>query len=99
MMRPSRIKAKLKRDEPVLLPMLHLIDPAVYELASTMGFDGIWMDLEHHGTGLETAANLMRAAIGDGRRAAGRPRANFCRWAACSRSARRHHVPALRRRR
>lgn len=62
MMRPSRIKAKLKRGEPVLLPMLHLTDPAVYELASTMGFDGIWMDLEHHGTTLETAANLMRAA-------------------------------------
>jgi len=27
-----------------------------------MGFDGLWMDLEHHGTSLETAANLMRAA-------------------------------------
>jgi 4-hydroxy-2-oxoheptanedioate aldolase len=27
-----------------------------------MGFDGIWMDLEHHATSLETAGNLMRAA-------------------------------------
>jgi 4-hydroxy-2-oxoheptanedioate aldolase len=61
-MRPSRIKAKLKRNEPVLLPMLHLLDPAAYELASLMGFDGIWLDLEHHGTSVETAANLMRAA-------------------------------------
>ena len=27
-----------------------------------MGFDGIWMDMEHHGYGLETALTLMRAA-------------------------------------
>ena len=27
-----------------------------------MGFDGIWMDLEHHGYRLETASTLMRAA-------------------------------------
>lgn len=61
-MRPSRIKAKLSRGEPVLLPMLHLTDGAVYELASLLGFDGLWMDLEHHPTSLETAAMLMRAA-------------------------------------
>jgi 4-hydroxy-2-oxoheptanedioate aldolase len=61
-MRPSRIKAKLKRNEPVLLPMLHLQDPAVFELASLVGFDGIWLDLEHHGASVETAANLIRAA-------------------------------------
>jgi 4-hydroxy-2-oxoheptanedioate aldolase len=34
----------------------------VYELASLMGFDAIWMDMEHHGYSLETAGNLMRAA-------------------------------------
>jgi 4-hydroxy-2-oxoheptanedioate aldolase len=61
-MRPSRIKAKLRRNEPVLLPMLHINDPAVYELTSLMGFDGIWLDLEHHGLSVETAAKLMRAA-------------------------------------
>ena len=61
-MRTSRIKAKLRRNEPVLLPMLHLNDPAVYELASLMGFDGIWLDLEHHGASVETATRLMRAA-------------------------------------
>lgn len=31
-------------------------------MASLMGFDGIWMDLEHHHYSVETAANLMRAA-------------------------------------
>jgi 4-hydroxy-2-oxoheptanedioate aldolase len=61
-MRPSKIKAKLKRNEPVLLTTLHLTDPSIYELVGLMGFDGIWMDLEHHGYSVETAMTLMRAA-------------------------------------
>lgn len=61
-MRPSRIKAKLRRNEPALITTLHYIDPTLYELTSLMGFDGIWMDLEHHHYSVETAANLMRAA-------------------------------------
>jgi len=60
-MRPSRIKAKLRRGEPVLVTQLHLVDPSVFELTSLMGFDGIWMDLEHHGYSVETAAGLIRA--------------------------------------
>ena len=32
------------------------------ELTSLMGFDGIWMDLEHHAYSVETAENLIRAA-------------------------------------
>src|SRR3954470_3923150 len=61
-MRPSKIKAKLKRNEPVLLTTLHLTDASLFELTSLMGFDGIWMDLEHHGYSVETATALMRAA-------------------------------------
>lgn len=61
-MRTSRIKAKLSRNEPVLITQLHLVDPSVFELASLMGFDGIWMDMEHHGYSLETASTLIRAA-------------------------------------
>ena len=61
-MRLSRIKAKLAKNEPVLLTQLHFTDPSVFELTSLMGFDGIWMDLEHHGYSLETAQHLMRAA-------------------------------------
>ncbi len=65
-MRPSKIKAKLSRNEPVLLVTLHLMDPSLFELTSLLGFDGIWMDLEHHGYSLETAMALMRAArVGD----------------------------------
>jgi 4-hydroxy-2-oxoheptanedioate aldolase len=31
-------------------------------MTSLMGFDGIWMDMEHHFYSLETAAEMMRAA-------------------------------------
>lgn len=61
-MRPSRIKAKLRQNEPALLTTLHFTDPSIYELTSLMGFDGIWMDLEHHAYSVETANRLMRAA-------------------------------------
>ena len=61
-MRPSRIKAKLNRGEAALVVVLHLTDPSLFELTSLMGFDGIWMDMEHHTYSLETAAGLMRAA-------------------------------------
>lgn len=61
-MRASRIKAKISRDQAALCLTLHLTDPAVFELAGLMGFDGIWMDLEHHGYSTETAGQLMRAA-------------------------------------
>jgi len=61
-MRPSRIKAKLARNEPVLLTQLHFTDPSLYEMTSLLGFDGIWMDMEHHGYSLETASSLMRCA-------------------------------------
>ena len=58
----SKIKAKISRNEPALAVQLHLTDASVFELTSLMGFDGIWMDLEHHGYSVETAGQLMRAA-------------------------------------
>ena len=61
-MRPSKIKAKLRRNEPALVTTVHFTDPSAYELVSLMGFDGLWMDLEHHAASVETANALMRAA-------------------------------------
>ncbi|MFO0888028.1 MAG: aldolase/citrate lyase family protein [Isosphaeraceae bacterium] len=61
-MRASKVRAKLKRNEPVLITCLHLVDPSIYELTSLMGFDGIWMDMEHHGYSVEKANELMRAS-------------------------------------
>jgi 4-hydroxy-2-oxoheptanedioate aldolase len=61
-MRPSVVRAKLARNEPVLVVCLHFADASLYEMTSLLGFDCIWIDLEHHGTSVETASQLMRAA-------------------------------------
>jgi 4-hydroxy-2-oxoheptanedioate aldolase len=61
-MRPSTVKAKLKRNDAVLVTALALADPSLFELTSRMGFDAIWLDLEHHCHSVETAAALIRAA-------------------------------------
>lgn len=61
-MRTSRVLSKLRSGETSLGVTLHLTDPTVFELAGLMGFDAIWMDMEHHGYSLETAANLIRGA-------------------------------------
>jgi 4-hydroxy-2-oxoheptanedioate aldolase len=65
-MRRSRVLDKVRRGEVALSLALHLTDPSVFELASLMGFDAIWMDMEHHFYSVENAAGLMRAArVGD----------------------------------
>lgn len=61
-MRTSRIKAKLAKNDPVLLTTLHLGEAALFELTSLLGFDGIWLDLEHHSFSVETGAEFARAA-------------------------------------
>jgi len=60
-MRTSVVKAKLARHEPVLVVAVHFTDPSIAELVSLLGFDCLWLDLEHHATSLETASNLIRA--------------------------------------
>lgn len=61
-MRTSRIKAKLRRNQPVFISALHLNDPAVFEMASLQGLDGLWLDMEHQARSMETANQLVRAA-------------------------------------
>jgi 4-hydroxy-2-oxoheptanedioate aldolase len=82
-MRKSNILAKIRQGRVALATTLHLIDPSLFELTSLMGFDGIWMDMEHHGYSLETAANLMRAArVGRGSDIIARPgKGEFMRMA------------------
>lgn len=66
-MRTSRILSKLRANQTALGTCLHLTDASLFELTAMMGFDGIWMDMEHHAYSLETAAHLMRAArVGPG---------------------------------
>lgn len=61
-MRTSVVKSKLARNEAALVVCLHYTDQSLYEMTSLLGFDCIWMDLEHHGYSVETASGLMRAA-------------------------------------
>jgi 4-hydroxy-2-oxoheptanedioate aldolase len=61
-MRFSQIRAKLSRNEPVLITTLHLCDATLFEMGSLMGFDGLWIDMEHHAHSLDAVQNLMRAA-------------------------------------
>ena len=73
-MRKSNILTKISQGQIALATILHLIDPSLFELVALMGFDGIWMDMEHHGYSVETAANLMRAArVGQGSDIIARP--------------------------
>jgi len=65
-MKTNGIKRRLARNEPSFVTTLHLNDPTVYELASMIGIDGIWMDMEHRTFSMETAQNLMAAAKAGG---------------------------------
>ena len=81
-MQPSKIKAKLEKNEPALCVTLHLTDPSVFELTSLMGLDGIWMDLEHHAYSVETAGQLIRAPAWARRiLSPDLPKASSCEWA------------------
>jgi 4-hydroxy-2-oxoheptanedioate aldolase len=81
-MKQSRVLAKVRAGEPALGIALHLTDPSVFELAGLMGFDAIWMDMEHHFYSLEVAANSMRAARVGGADIVARPaKGEFMRMA------------------
>ena len=61
-MRKSRLREKLSQNIPALITTLHYMDTSLFEMVSLMGFDAIWIDLEHHAHSVETAAQMMRAA-------------------------------------
>ncbi|MBK1441400.1 hypothetical protein JHJ32_15475 [Parapedobacter sp. ISTM3] len=61
-MRSCKSLAKWRSGEPVLGTTLHLADQSIFEMVSLMGFDLLWVDLEHHAHSLETVSGLMRAA-------------------------------------
>ncbi|SHN33091.1 4-hydroxy-2-oxoheptanedioate aldolase [Cyclobacterium lianum] len=61
-MKSSNCISKWKSGHPVLGVTLHLTDPALFELTSILGFDVIWVDMEHHSHSTETVSGLMRAA-------------------------------------
>lgn len=81
-MRAGRVLGKVRGGEAALGVALHLTDPSVFEMAGLMGFDAIWVDMEHHFYSLEVAANLMRAARVGGADIVARPaKGEFTRMA------------------
>lgn len=61
-MRPSRVRQRWNEGKPAFCVTNHLIDPTIAEMMSLMGFDCIWIDMEHQPTSVETAGQMMRGA-------------------------------------
>jgi 4-hydroxy-2-oxoheptanedioate aldolase len=65
-MRESRVRKRWAQSKPVLATVAHFTDPSSAELIGLMGFDCLWIDLEHQPLGMAEAAGMMRAArVGD----------------------------------
>lgn len=65
-MKTSNVKQRLAKNEPSFVTTLHLSDPLVYEMASSLAVEGIWLDMEHRPFNLETTQRLMTAARAGG---------------------------------
>lgn len=63
----SRVRQCWNADRPAFCVGNHLTDPSVTELIAAMDFDCIWIDLEHHGTSVETLSAMCRGARAGGR--------------------------------
>jgi 2-keto-3-deoxy-L-rhamnonate aldolase RhmA len=61
----SQTKRKLKAGELVLfMGVNQMRTPNIAMIAAACGFDGVYIDLEHNPTSLETAAAICVAALG-----------------------------------
>ena len=65
-MKTSITKQRLAKNEPAFATTLHLSDPFAYELAGTLGVEGIWLDMERRPFTLDSAARMMIAARAGG---------------------------------
>ncbi len=65
-MRTNRVKAMLANGENVLGTFVRTTHPAVVEVLGLVGFDFVIIDNEHSPVGIESTANLIRAADGVG---------------------------------
>ncbi len=61
-MRRSSVIEKWRSGGAASCSLVKLADPRAAEIAALMGIDCLWLDLEHNGSSVETAENLMRAA-------------------------------------
>ena len=65
-MNPSKVLEKIGLGATAFGTSLQLLDPAVFEMTASLGFDAIWLDLEHHAVNEAQAADLIRAARSGG---------------------------------
>jgi 4-hydroxy-2-oxoheptanedioate aldolase len=61
-MRASRVKRRWAEGKPVLATVSHFTDPQSAELIGLMGFDCLWIDLEHQPISMGAFENMARAA-------------------------------------
>ena len=64
--RPSQVLACLRNGQAAHGVAVRLADPTVAEFVAHLGFDAIWLDLEHQRLSVESAAELIRAARAGG---------------------------------
>ena len=65
-MKPSRVRERWAAGQPAFCVGNHLTDPSVAEMMGALDFDCIWIDLEHHGTSVETLAAMCRGVRAGG---------------------------------
>ncbi len=64
--RPSQVMRLVHENQPAHGVAVRLMDTIVPEFVSMIGFDAIWLDLEHHHLSVEKAAEMIRAARAGG---------------------------------
>jgi 4-hydroxy-2-oxoheptanedioate aldolase len=62
----SKVLNRIRGGETACGIALHLHEAALYEMAASIGFDAIWLDLEHHSDDGVHASQLIRAARAGG---------------------------------
>lgn len=66
-MRPSQVRARWREGKCAFGVAMMTSEPVIAELIGLLGFDFLWLDLEHSWRSVHTAAELMRAArVGSG---------------------------------
>jgi 4-hydroxy-2-oxoheptanedioate aldolase len=65
-MKPSIVLERIRHSQTAFGTALQLIDGAIFEMTALMGFDAIWLDLEHHSPSDQQAQELIRAARAGG---------------------------------
>lgn len=64
--RPSQVLRQIRADQAAHGVAIRYQDASLHEYVSMLGFDAIWLDLEHHHISVEKAAEMIRGARAGG---------------------------------